>query len=81
MKKLLISAFLLGFMSCDKEPEPTPPEPNKVRAFCLCGSIRTTTILGDGTYLYLLINNCSGNKKDYYTDSNLTAGYCFDEAW
>jgi len=83
MKKLIIAAFLLGLMSCEKEEVITPPvkEENTVDAYCLCSSVVSLGILGNGTYRYVLKNNCSGNNKLYYSDTLTNSGFCFDEAW
>ena len=81
MKKLIIAAFLLGLMSCDKEQEPTEPQKPTTSSFCKCSYVVSKTLLGDGTFKYVLANNCSKNQRVHYADTNTNYGFCFDEAW
>lgn len=63
MKKLIIAAFLLGLMSCEKETvRPT--------SACNCGTIANDGIDGN-CYWIEIRNNCSKNKKKFCIDQDI----------
>jgi len=68
LKKLILAAFLLGLMSCEKE-EPTPVKQDEPKVDCYCGEIiNTYTIYSNGTayeWIYTALNNCTNASKTF----------------
>jgi hypothetical protein len=62
MKKIIIAAFLLGLMSCEKEKV-------NYNRDCNCGTVANDGIDGNCYWLELR-NNCSGNKKVFCVDAD-----------